>query len=146
MGGVKEGWQFRTLHEGGISEPYSKDRLNEFIAGNQCYCLSFTKATAPALEDCTKAVETQATSNGKVEVAEESEAEKEKQMSPQPQQALDVATPAAENLNTKGTEVPAPIEATAKCEDWKTPVVAEQAVTVTAPVELKGMCGFGCCG
>merc|ERR1712072_1158206 len=50
--GVKEGWQFCTLHEGGIAEPYSKDRLNEFIAGRQCYCLTFTKTTAPALEDC----------------------------------------------------------------------------------------------
>merc|ERR1712093_843238 len=105
-------------------------------------------ATTLAFEDCTKAVETQATSKERAEAEKENETEKETHASPQPQNALDVATPAgmnavaaAENLNAEGTEAPAATEASAKCEDWSAPVVVEQeqAVTVTAPVELKGM-------
>merc|ERR1712232_1041298 len=132
-----------TLHEGGISEPYSKDRLNEFVAGEQCYCLTFTSAPLPALEDITKAAETHAISNETVGTA------------PQPQQAVEVNTPAdvkvaavAEDANTNGTEAPALIDAAVKYVDSNTSVVVEQAVTVTAPVESEsnGMCGFGCCG
>merc|ERR1712232_450455 len=145
--GVKEGWQFHTLQEGGISEPYSKDRLDEFAAGRQCYCLIFTKSPASALEGTDA---TQAPSNEKVEVG------------PQPEQALEVATSAemktaaaAEEGNTERVDFPVEIEVAAKCEDQQVaakcedqqaPAVEEHAVTVSAPAEAKGIFGFACCG
>merc|ERR1712232_889971 len=42
--GIKTGWQFHTLHEGGISEPWSRKRLDDFIGGTQSYGLTFTES------------------------------------------------------------------------------------------------------
>jgi len=129
--GVKQSWQFYTLQEGGISEPYSQDRLNEFIAGRQCYCLTFSKAAT----ECAKGAETPIPANETVEVA-----------------PLHVATPAKvkveaaiEYVNTKEADAPVEIETVAKYEEWRTPVVVEKIVTVTEPGEPKGIWGCAFC-
>jgi len=40
--GVKKGWEFHTLREGGISEPYSRAKLRLFCGGDQVYSVIFT--------------------------------------------------------------------------------------------------------